>query len=179
MPNGENNEVPQVGATEQQTPAVDPFAGLPEEFSWVKKELSTVRADAARYRTERNDERTLSADLKTRLDGAVTAEDFEAAKSEWDGKVKTLVRERIIEKHRLPEELAELLKGDDEASLAEHAAKLAKYVPAEPTEPIVPVEPVAPVAPPLPPSGGRDPGTPADDVDPADLVKQAKSQGFH
>jgi len=111
----------------------------------------------------------------------VTAEDFEAAKSEWDGKVKSLVRERIIEKHKLPEDLAELLKGDDEASLAEHAAKLAKYVPAEGAAPIVEpvVEPVAPTPPPLPPSGGRDPGAPADDVSPADLVKLAKSQGNH
>jgi hypothetical protein len=180
VPNGENNEVPQVGATEQQAaPTAEALAALPEEFAWVRKALSTANAEAARYRTELRAEQTLATDLKTRLDGAVTAEDFEAAKSEWDGKVKTLVRERIIEKHKLPEDLAELLKGDDEASLTEHAAKLAKYVPTEPTEPpVAPVEPVAPVAPPLPPSGGRDPGTPADDVDPADLVKQAKSQSF-
>lgn len=182
MPNGENNGAPQEGAIEQQAAVTDPLAGLPEEFSWVKKELTTARNEAARYRTERNDERTLSAELKTRLDGAVTAEDFEAAKTEWDGKVKTLVRERIIEKHKLPDDLAELLKGDDEASLAEHAAKLAKYVPAEGAAPVVEpaaVEPVVPSPPPLPPVGGRDPGTSADDIDPADLVKQAKSQNFH
>jgi len=182
VPNGENNEVPQEGATEQQTaPTAEALAALPEEFAWVRKALSTANAEAARYRTELRAEQTLATDLKTRLDGAVTAEDFEAAKSEWDGKVKSLVRERIIEKHKLPEDLAELLKGDDEASLAEHAAKLAKYVPAEsatPTDPVEPVEPVAPTAPPLPPSGGRDPAVTADDVSPADLVKQAKSQGF-
>ena len=182
MSTGENNAAPQAGATEQQTaPSAEALAGLPEEFAWVKKALSTANSEAARYRTERNAERTLTTDLKTRLDGAVTAEDFEAAKSEWDGKVKSLVRERIIEKHKLPEDLAELLKGDDEASLAEHAATLAKYVPAEGAAPIVEpvVEPVAPTPPPLPPSGGRDPGAPADDVSPADLVKLAKSQGNH
>lgn len=174
MPNGENNEVPQVGATEQTpaAPAAEALAGLPDEFKWLAKEVTTARNEAARYRTERND-------LRKSLEGAVTAEDFEAAKTEWDGKVRSLVREQIIKEHKLPEDLAELLKGDDEASLAEHAAKLAKYVPAEPTEPLAPVEPVVPAAPPLPPSGGRDPGAPADDIDPADLVKQAKSQGFH
>lgn len=179
---GENNAAPQAGATEQQAtaPTAEALAGLPEEFSWVKKALSTANSEAARYRTERNAERTITADLKTRLEGAVTVEDFEAAKSEWDGKVKSLVRERIIEKHKLPEDLAELLKGDDEAALAEHAAKLAKYVPAEAAAPIVEpvVEPVV-TPPPLSPSGGRDPLVPADDVDPADLVKLAKKQNFH
>ena len=182
MPNGENESAPQVGATEQpaEAPTAEALAALPEEFAWVRKALSTANSEAARYRTERNAERTLAADLKTRLEGAVTAEDFEAARSEWDGKVKSLVRERIIEKHKLPEDLAELLKGDDEASLTEHAAKLAKYVPT--TEPAPVVEPAAevtPTPPPLPPVGGRDPGSTAEDVAPADLVKLAKSQGFH
>ena len=176
---GEKNGAPQEGAIEQQQ--ADSLAGLPEEFSWVRKALSTANSEAARYRTERNAERTLSADLKTRLEGAVTAEDFEAARNEWDGKVKSLVRERIIEKHGLPEDLAELLKGDDEASLAEHAAKLAKFVPKEPEAPAVEpaVEPEAPTPPPLTPVGGRDPGASADDIAPADLVKLAKSQSFH
>jgi hypothetical protein len=173
---GETNAAPQAGATEQQAaPSSEALAGLPDEFKWLAKEVTTARNEAARYRTERND-------LRKSLEGAVTVEDFEAAKSEWDGKVKTLVRERIIKDHKLPDDLAELLKGDDEASLAEHAAKLAKYVPAEPatpTDPVMPVEPVAPTPPPLPPSGGRDPGTSADDADPADLVKLAKQQNFH
>lgn len=178
--NGENNGVPQEGTTEQQQaptgPSTDALAGLPEEFKWLAKEVTTARNEAARYRTERND-------LRKSLEGAVTAEDFEAAKNEWDGKVKTLVREQIIKDHKLPEDLAELLKGDDEASLLEHAAKLAKYVPAEGAAPeVIPnaadPEP-APTPAPLPPSGGRDPLVPADDVDPADLVKIAKKRGFH
>lgn len=176
------NEAPQAGAAEQQA-TTDPFEGLPEDFSWVKKELTTARNEAARYRTERNEERTATAELKARLEGAVTAEDFEAARKEWDGKLHNLVRERIIEKHKLPEELAELLKGDDEAALAEHAAKLAKFVPAEPADPAPAPEPAAaepaPTPAPLPPSGGRDPLVPADDIDPADLVRLAKSQGNH
>jgi hypothetical protein len=175
VPNGENNEVPQVGATEQipAAPSAEALAGLPEEFKWLAKEVTTARNEAARYRTERND-------LRKSLEGAVTAEDFEAAKTEWDGKVRSLVREQIIKEHKLPEDLAELLKGDDEASLAEHAAKLAKYVPAEGAAPAVePAEPVVPAAPPLPPSGGRDPGVPADDVSATDLVKLAKQQNFH
>lgn len=180
--NGENNSAPQEGATEQQA-ATKSLDGLPEEFKWVATELTEARSQAARYRTERNTERTLAADLKTRLEGAVTAEDFEAARNDWDGKLKAMVRERIIEKHKLPEDLAELLKGDDEASLAEHAAKLAKYVPAEaPADPVIPEpapEPVVPTPAPLPPSGGRDPLVPADDVDPAELVKIAKKRGFH
>jgi hypothetical protein len=175
VPNGENNGAPQEGATEQTpaAPSAEALAGLPEEFKWLAKEVTTARAEAARYRTERND-------LRKSLDGAVTAEDFEAAKAEWDGKVRTLVRDQIIKDHKLPPELAELLKGDDEASLAEHAATLAKFVPAEPApaeESAPPVE--APTPPPLPPSGGRTPATPVEDVDPADLVKQARSQSFH
>ncbi|MDR6794376.1 hypothetical protein J2X12_002887 [Pseudarthrobacter oxydans] len=175
MPNGETNGVPQEGTTEQQAaPSADALAGLPEEFKWLAKEVTTARNEAARYRTERND-------LRKSLEGAVTVEDFEAAKSEWDGKVKTLVRQQIIKDHKLPDDLAELLKGDDEASLAEHAAKLAKYVPKEPEASAVEpaVEPEAPTPPPLPPVGGRDPGASADDVEPADLVKLAKSQNFH
>lgn len=176
MPNGENNGAPQEGAIEQTpaAPSADALAGLPEEFKWLAKEVTTARNEAARYRTERND-------LRKSLEGAVTAEDFEAAKTEWDSKIRDMVRERIIKDHKLPDDLAELLKGDDEASLAEHAAKLAKYVPAEGAAPVVEpaAEPAAPAPPPLPPVGGRDPGTSADDIDPADLVKQAKSQNFH
>jgi hypothetical protein len=174
---GENNAAPQAGATEQQaaTPPVDALAGLPEEFKWLAKEVTTARNEAARYRTERND-------LRKSLDGAVTAEDFEAAKSEWDGKVRSLVRQQIIKDHKLPDDLAELLKGDDEASLAEHAAKLAKYVPKEPETPVAPVEPAqepeAPTPPPLSPVGGRDPGASAEDTSPADLVKLAKTQAY-
>jgi hypothetical protein len=179
--NGENNAAPQEGATEQQ---INSLEGLPEEFSWVRKAITTANNEAARYRTERNAERETAAELKARLEGAVTVEDFQAAKAEWDSKVQGLVRERIIERHKLPEDLAELLKGEDEASLEEHAAKLAKYVPAESPTPAPAVEPeaaepVTPTAPPLPPSGGRDPGTPADEVDPAELVKIARKRGFH
>jgi hypothetical protein len=173
---GENNGAPLEGATEQPAaaPSSEALAGLPDEFKWLAKEVTTARAEAARYRTERND-------LRKSLEGAVTAEDFEAARNEWDGKVRDLVRQQIIKEHKLPDDLAELLKGDDEASLAEHAAKLAKYVPAESlaTDPVDPVEPVVPTPPPLPPSGGRDPGAPADDVDPAELVRLAKKQNFH
>lgn len=176
MPNGETNGVPQEGTTEQTpaAPSADALAGLPEEFKWLAKEVTTARNEAARYRTERND-------LRKSLEGAVTVEDFEAAKSEWDGKVRSLVRQQIIKDHNLPEELAELLKGDDEASLTEHAAKLAKFVPKEPEAPAVGpvVEPEAPTPPPLTPVGGRDPGASADDIDPSDLVKLAKSQSFH
>jgi hypothetical protein len=168
--------VPQEGTTEQTpaAPSADALAGLPEEFKWLAKEVTTARNEAARYRTERND-------LRKSLEGAVTVEDFEAAKSEWDGKVRSLVRQQIIKDHNLPEELAELLKGDDEASLTEHAAKLAKFVPKEPEAPAVEpaVEPEAPTPPPLTPVGGRDPGASADDIEPADLVKLAKSQSFH
>lgn len=176
MPNGENNGAPQEGATEQTpaAPSAEALAGLPEEFKWLAKEVTTARAEAARYRTERNT-------LRESLEGAVTAEDFEAAKADWDGKVRTLVRDQIIKDHKLPPELAELLKGDDEASLAEHAATLAKFVPKETEAPAVEpaVEPEAQTPPPLPPSGGRDPLVAADDIDPADLVKLAKKQNFH
>jgi hypothetical protein len=175
---GENNAAPQAGATEQQAaaPSADALVGLPDEFKWLAKEVTTARNEAARYRTERND-------LRKSLEGAVTAEDFETAKTEWDGKVRNLVRQQIIKDHKLPEDLAELLKGDDEASLTEHAAKLAKYVPKEPEAPAATTEPAqepeAPTPPPLPPVGGRDPGSAADDVAPADLVKLAKQQNFH
>jgi len=173
--NGENNGAPQEGATEQPAaPSAEALAGLPEEFKWLAKEVTTARSEAARYRTERNE-------LRKSLEGAVTVEDHQAAIAEWDGKVKTLVREQIIKDHKLPPELAELLKGDDEASLAEHAATLAKFVPAEQVTPEGEVTPSAeaPTPPPLPPSGGRTPGAEPEDVDPADLVKLARKRGSY
>jgi hypothetical protein len=52
--------------------------------------------------------------------------------AELEGQIETsrleTVRERVASKHRLPTELAELLRGKDEAELTEHAKRLAKLV---------------------------------------------------
>jgi hypothetical protein len=63
-------------------------------------------------------------------DGEIAERDARIA--ELEGEIAsarlTVVRERVASKHRLPPELAELLRGDDEAALDAHAKTLAKVI---------------------------------------------------
>ena len=52
----------------------------------------------------------------------------ELAERERDQERKTTLRNRIAAKHKLPDELADVLKGDSEDELDEHAKRLAKVV---------------------------------------------------
>ncbi len=102
---------------------------LPE---WAKKELANVRAEAANYRTKLRD-------AESKLSAAKTPEEVEAAISELreqNAKLeRTILVSRVASKHNLPSELADVLKGDDEAALEAHAKTLAKFAASVQSEP--------------------------------------------
>lgn len=91
----------------------------------LRKLLSDTRAEAANYRTKLRD-------AETKLSGAKTPEEVEAAVTELREQNAALERSLLVasvaREHELPSELAELLKGDDEESLRKHAKALQKFV---------------------------------------------------
>lgn len=123
-------------------PADDPWAWLPSDKAWVKKELDKARDDAAKYRIERND-------LRTQLSNASSPEEVAALRKQVAELEINSRREAAAAKHGLPSELIEFLTATDEAGLEAQAAKLAR--PAAPAQP----DPV--VVTQLPPSGGATP----------------------
>lgn len=90
----------------------------------ARAEITKVRNEAARYRTRLRE-------VEEKFKDAKTPEEFEAAVNEQTERNRALeselLRERIARKFDLPDDLAEVLKGDDEKSLTEHAKKLQKY----------------------------------------------------
>jgi hypothetical protein len=126
---------------------------LPE---WVRKELTSTRAEAANYRTKLRD-------AEAKLAGAKTPEEFEAAKAELSAKVaeleKSVTVATVARKFELPDELAALLKGDTPEELEACAKTLQKYA--------TPAEPKAL-------DGGLNPGTAGDNADdPAAAARRA------
>ena len=89
-----------------ENPPADPpaDAGASEDAlpEWAKKELAKARSEAAKYRTSLRD-------AETRLTGAKTAEEFEAAKAELLKSNRALERALVATKHGLPEALAKRL----------------------------------------------------------------------
>ncbi|MFC0622824.1 hypothetical protein [Kribbella deserti] len=111
------------------TPGQEPADQLPE---WVRKQISEANAEAANYRVKLRE-------AESALSKAKTPEDFEAATAALKEQNVELERKVLIStvatKHQLPAELAELLRGETEAELAEHAKRLQKYAaPAVPPE---------------------------------------------
>jgi hypothetical protein len=104
-------------------PDEKPSEELPPEV--LRKKLTDANAEAANYRTKLRD-------VEDKLSKAKTTEEFEAAVADLKAKNAELERSVLVSKvagkHELPAELAELLKGDDEAALEAHAQKLAKLV---------------------------------------------------
>lgn len=123
---GEPEEKPEEPSeTPEEKPEVKPSDELPE---WAQKELTSVRAEAANYRTKlREAEQALS--------GAKTPEEVAAAIAELTEQNAKLERSLLVRdvaaEFKLPAELAEVLKGDDIDALKEHAKKLAKFAPAD------------------------------------------------
>ena len=116
-----------------ENPPADPpaDAGASEDAlpEWAKKELAKARAEAAKYRTSLRD-------AETRLTGAKTAEEFEAAKAELLKSNRALERALVATKHGLPEALAKRLEGSTLEELEADAAALkALLAPAPPAEP--------------------------------------------
>ena len=122
----ENNETPEVVETENPPApeAEETQVENHEDVKWLREELSRVRKESARYRTDRNALRDKFADAKT-------AEEYQAAVAEYEAKIAeadvALARERVARAHNLPDELAELLKGSTEDELKAHAQTLQKF----------------------------------------------------
>ncbi|MFI1799849.1 hypothetical protein ACH427_21190 [Streptomyces sp. NPDC020379] len=120
--------------TEEQPPAEQPASGQPVETpaedvlpEWARKELAKVRGEAANYRTRLRE-------AETRLSEAKGPGEFEAAVAELKTQnaelERSILRASVARKYELPDDLADALRGEDEAALVAHAKVLAKYIPA-------------------------------------------------
>lgn len=117
------------GSDPNSKPDDKPGEELPPEV--LRKKLTDANAEAANYRTRLRE-------TEDKLSKAKTPEEVEAAVADLKAKNAELERgllvSKVAGKHELPAELAELLKGDDEAALEAHAQKLAKLVNKTPEE---------------------------------------------
>ncbi|WP_432482589.1 hypothetical protein [Kineococcus esterisolvens] len=112
------------GGTEGQPEGIE---SLPE---WAQRELRTARQEAANFRTKLRD-------AEKRLESAKTPEEVEAALAEMREENAKLARKTLVadvsRRFDLPDELAELLRGDSKEELEAHAKVLQKFaVPQEP-----------------------------------------------
>ncbi|GGN40181.1 hypothetical protein FHR83_007099 [Actinoplanes campanulatus] len=102
---------------------------LPE---WARKALTKANAEAANYRTR-------AKEAEAKLAGAKTPEELEAVVKEITARAEKAERFLLVSdvarKHDLPDELAEVLKGETREDLEAHAKKLAKF--ATPVKPRV------------------------------------------
>lgn len=95
---------------------------LPE---WARSKMTKANAEAAKYRTElRTAQEALSK--------AKSPEEFDALRVALEAKAadatKSALVEKVARKHKLPDELAELLKGETPEELEAHAKVLTKFV---------------------------------------------------
>jgi len=121
-------ETPAEGeSTEESGEKPSPETELPE---WAQGELKKVRGEAANYRTKLRE-------VEKQLSEAKTPEEFESVRTELGTRIAELeheiLRSAVATEHKLPKELAAVLKGSTEEELTEHAKVLAKYAPV--TEP--------------------------------------------
>ncbi|MFF7254797.1 hypothetical protein [Streptomyces microflavus] len=125
---------------------------------WARKELAKVRGEAAGYRTRLRD-------AETKLSGAKSPEEFEAALTEVKQKnaelERSLVVSSVARRFDLPEELAERLRGATPEELEADAKSLQSLL--------------APKAPPAL-GGGLDPSEGDDDgeMDPRKLARRTR-----
>ncbi|WP_369186489.1 hypothetical protein [Streptomyces sp. R08] len=135
-------------------------SGAPEDElpDWARKELAKVRGEAAGYRTRLRD-------AETRLDGAKSAEEFEAALTEVKQQNAELERSLVVasvaRRFDLPEELAGRLRGTTPEELEADAKSLQSLL-----------APKAPSA----LGGGLDPSEGDDDgeMDPRKLARRTR-----
>jgi len=134
-----NTGTPEGQAPEAQTAATpetptDPYAGLPEEFSWLKNDLETTRREAA-------SRRVALREAEDKLKEAKTPEEVQAAVAEATKRnaqlEAELARERVARKHKLDDSLIEFLTGATEEQIEAQATKLASLAPQAPREPLV------------------------------------------
>lgn len=144
----------EAAATEEKP---DPYAGLPEEFSWMKNEVETTRREAASYRTQLREEQEKLKNAKTPEEVASILADREAVTAKLEREVTI---ERLARKFKLDDDKLEFLVGKTEEDLTRQAEKLSKLGgTVEPTPP--PTVQVTKV----PLSGGTKPGDDAPALD--------------
>ena len=116
----------QTETTATTTATTDPFAGLPEEFAWLKSDLESTRREAAGRRVELRE-------LEAKFKDAKTPEEVNAAIAEATKRSAALeaevARERAARKHKLDDSLVEFLTGSTEELIEAQAAKLAALAP--------------------------------------------------
>lgn len=136
-----NDDAPQEGADDADTEAGDEQEQEQEqeggeeesEESESESELpERTRTELRRLRAENANWRTKLRETQDALGKAKTPEEFEAATSELNSKIAELERRIVVDsvakQFGLPDELAAVLQGDDEAALKAHAKTLAKFV---------------------------------------------------
>jgi predicted nucleic acid-binding Zn-ribbon protein len=109
--------------------AKDPFAGLPEEFAWLKNDLETTRREAAARRVELRGLQDKFKDAKTPEEVSAAIADATKRSAQLEAEV---ARERAARKHKLDDVLLEFLTGTDEEQIEAQAAKLAALRPSAP-----------------------------------------------
>lgn len=105
---------------EQDREEEKPEDGLPE---WARESLSKANSEAAKYRVR-------AKELQEELDELMSkVGSFEELQQEYQGLKKAMLVRDVADEFGLPKELAEVLKGDSEEEIREHAETLAKFVP--------------------------------------------------
>lgn len=128
-PAGEAAEKP---AGEPETPPGEGDEGEESKLSHedALKALAKVRKENAATRTRLRE-------AEDKLKDAKTPEEFEAAKDEILNASATDARDLLVEnvalRHKLPDELADALKGETKEELEAHAKVLAKFATPEPS----------------------------------------------
>ena len=113
-------------STEEADEEVETESDSEDELpDWAREKLTKANSEAARYRTALRE-------AEAKLLEAKTPEEFTAATGELTTAISNLERENVALKFALPDDLAELLKGETREELEEHAKKLQKYAPKTP-----------------------------------------------
>ena len=115
-------------------PPADPYAGLPEEFNWLKLDRESLRREAAGRRVELRELEAKVKDLKTPEEVSAAIADAAKRSAQLEAEV---ARERAARKHKLDDSLVEFLTGATEEQIEAQAAKLAALAPSAPRTPVV------------------------------------------
>lgn len=98
---------------------------LPE---WARTKLTKANGEAANYRTKLREAEDKLKDAKSLEE---VDEIVNTLKAEREASERALLIENVALKNGLPNELAELLKGDTRDELEAHAQKLKKFAPSD------------------------------------------------
>lgn len=127
-PQGQEPET-KTETTAPETKTTDPYAGLPEEFAWLKDDLESTRREAASRRVALREAEEKLKEAKTPEDIAAAVKEATRKNAELEAQV---ARERAARKHKLDDSLIEFLTGTNEEQIEAQAAKLAALAPSAP-----------------------------------------------